>query len=408
MPGAISRIWTYEVENVKFDKQEDGSRTITGVASSARQDRQKEVVNPRCLLRQLKKAQDERGGLILTWQHRLDMPLGYVTDFGQKDGKVWTTSKVLPEGKRAECDLLISLLEIGAPFSQSLGFNSIDRSDLGKSGDYDGDHVWHWGGTGDGVKDIDLIELAAVTVGANQDATLHLAKGMGLDTDLPGVVVEKSWGDLSDNDIRNAIYAHLQPAQGDKSAGQDWSLDALYEDHCIARNYSDNKTFRLTFTVMDGEVQFGEKVQVEQVWVESKGVLRPAIVPEKGDEREQYEEQRFLDEVKTMTGLLERARNMTRHWSKEQREPSQEILDQVLRPVGFAVEVLRAGRVLSDANRAAIIAAEEALREVLGRDDASRGKVQGKNEADEEAAMMPKGATLNWRKALLGDLAEAV
>ena len=113
------------------------------------------------------------------------------------------------------------------------------------------------------------------------------------------------------------------------------------------------------------------------------------------------EEARFLSDLHEASGLFERTENMLKHYAKDEGDPSQHVLSVALRPVSMAAEVLRAGRVLSDPNRTAVLAARDALSEVLARDDTSRGRTQGGDEP--AAAETPKG--IDWRRSLLGDLA---
>jgi hypothetical protein len=188
--------------------------------------------------------------------------------------------------------------------SQSIGFNPLPGRkgpwDFSKSGDEDDDGVWHWGGQ-KGDKDFDLLELSAVTLGANPDADLQLGKSLGLDMRRPWV-----------HDFDERIVAGI----------------AL------------------------------------------KDVEDP-------------EELRFLEDACRSLGSLTGMDNILRHWAKEGRALSPELLDALLSPMSKLAEVLKAGRVLSDKNREAVTAAITALQEVLVRDDESRGRGNG-SEAEGE------------------------
>jgi HK97 family phage prohead protease len=100
------------------------------------------------------------------------------------------------------------------------------------------------------------------------------------------------------------------------------------------------------------------------------------------------EERRVRSELKRLAGATEALRNFARHVTKDGGAPSAEVIAAALSPISDAVEIAKAGRVLSDRNRAAVLAARDALNEVLERDDASRGS--GTEEEQEE----PKGRFL--------------
>lgn len=451
---AFSRIytWAIEAETVKVAQEDDGSRTVYGVASSGREDRMREIVHPKALLRQYAKAKSGRGGMPLLFMHDFKLPVGCVKDFGEQDGKVWTKSTILPAGKLTPAgqaaDMIVDLIQLGMPWAQSVGFNPSDRADLLKSGDYTDSRVWCWGGVADGAKDFDLLETSVVTVGANQDATLHLAKGMGLDTDLPSETkAVLAFGDLPaapvghpwDESEARANVAKWASSDGSGAKGKvdfdKYKQAFLYQDEAKAEEFGGYKY--PVADVFDGELKAvwgavaaampylrrtggGSGLTPDDAQA-CEGVLKQYYMKfgkdfptQKGagdyiwlcGEADLAEEARFLSDLHEASGLFERTKNMLAHYAKDQGDPSQRVLSVALRPVSMAAEVLRAGRVLSDPNRAAVLAARDALSEVLGRDDASRGKVQGKDE--EAAAEEPKAAPVDWRRALLGDLAEAV
>jgi hypothetical protein len=162
---------------VKATTDSDGARVLEGFASSPLEDRQGEVVSQKSLLRSF-----ERTGPIPYFRdHDSRRAIGYVEAASIKDGKLYTRAKIVPPGKMADADDLWALLEIGTPVSQSVGFNPLGTWD--DSGD-DVDGVWHWGGK-DGAKDFEWLELSSVMIGANREADLHMAKGLGLDLTLP-------------------------------------------------------------------------------------------------------------------------------------------------------------------------------------------------------------------------------
>ncbi len=205
-----------------------------------------------------------------------------------------------------------------------------------------------------------------------------MAKGLGLDLALPTPPAtaphHKSWGDLSAEDINRQILAQLN------SPGKyRYWITELFETYCILVDSDDGKHYRVAFAIVDGNVVLGERAEVTQEWVEVRlsydGVLT----------QEEREELRFADDLTAAGKRLEAARNICRHWVKGGRALSPDALDAVLSPMSMIPEILRAGRVLSDKNRAAVLAALEALTEVVQRDDESRATASDKPAAEDTA-----------------------
>jgi hypothetical protein len=363
---------------VKATTDSDGARVLEGFASSPLEDRQGEVVSQKALLRSF-----ERTGPIPYFRdHDSRRAIGYVEAASIKDGKLYTRAKIVPPGKMADADDLWALLEIGTPVSQSVGFNPLGTwNDSGE----DVEGVWHWGGK-DGSKDVEWLELSSVMIGANREADLHMAKGLGLDLALPTPPApahhHKSWGHLSAEDINRQILAQLNTP----GKYRYW-VDELYETYFILSDSDDGKHYRVSFAIVDGNVVLGERAEVTQEWVEVRlsydGVLT----------QEEREELRFADDLTAAGKRLEAARNICRHWVKGGRALSPDALDAVLSPMSMIPEILRAGRVLSDKNRTAVLAAIEALTEVVQRDDESRvssNKPAAEESVDDDTA---KGIT---------------
>lgn len=86
------------------------------------------------------------------------------------------------------------------------------------------------------------------------------------------------------------------------------------------------------------------------------------------------EEDRAVRNLEKLANAAESLGNISRHWAKEGGGPSAEMAGTAVRSIIAAMGILKAGRVLSAANREAVEGAITALQEVLARDDASREK----------------------------------
>jgi hypothetical protein len=83
-------------------------------------------------------------------------------------------------------------------------------------------------------------------------------------------------------------------------------------------------------------------------------------------------DEQMLKNLDRITGASEAVRNTVTHWAKEGVEPGTQVISAVVSMLTTGTDVLKAGRVLSTANRNDIEAVVELLQGVLARDDASR------------------------------------
>jgi len=107
------------------------------------------------------------------------------------------------------------------------------------------------------------------------------------------------------------------------------------------------------------------------------------------------EEQRALEDSTRLRNAATSLSNISRHWEKSGGAPSAEIIGPAVSAIAAGADVVRAGRVLSAANRSAVEQAIEALQEVLARDDESRAnnsaeKGRGTGAGSSSAAAGPR------------------
>jgi len=232
--AAFSRICTMPSEVKALTDDADGARYVEGIASSGALDRHGEVVNQVALHRAFQGAFARTGkGLPYLRDHWTWNVIGKVVDFSLDGDRVVTRAKLLPPGKSQAADELFNILEADIPLSQSIGFNPLpgrNAWDFSRSGGEDDDGVWHWGGP-QGDKDFDLLELSAVTIGANMDADLQLGKSLGLAMDRP-------WLRKEDRIIAGVALADLEdPEELRFYDDLDRALKALIGIDNIARHW---------------------------------------------------------------------------------------------------------------------------------------------------------------------------
>lgn len=96
------------------------------------------------------------------------------------------------------------------------------------------------------------------------------------------------------------------------------------------------------------------------------------------------EDERCLSDIERLRGAAEAVRNITKHWASEGGAPSTRVLDAIGSPILTLCEVAKAGEVLSAANLADILRAQEALASVSGRHEAARARREPLEEVQPE------------------------
>ena len=100
----------------------------------------------------------------LLWQHRSGEPIGQVIAAKVTAAGIWVRAKIF-RGLLPEIDRAWTLIKAGLVRGFSIGFNPIESADI--KGTW-GQHFTKW----------DWLELSAVTIPANQDASIHTIKSI--------------------------------------------------------------------------------------------------------------------------------------------------------------------------------------------------------------------------------------
>jgi HK97 family phage major capsid protein/HK97 family phage prohead protease len=162
-PGAIHRAYsTFVIKAVDDDEDED-KRVISGIATTPSPDRVGDVVEPKGAQFSLP--------IPLLWQHNSREPIGHVTAAKvTKDGIAITAKlvKINEAGKlKDRLDEAWQSIKSGLVRGLSIGFRSIEHSFMD---DTDGIKFSKW----------DWLELSAVTIPANADASISAIKAADL------------------------------------------------------------------------------------------------------------------------------------------------------------------------------------------------------------------------------------
>ncbi len=151
----------YAVMDIKEATEVDGKRVFTGIASTPSTDRMDDIVEP--LGAQFKLP------MPLLWQHDSRQPIGWVTAAKVTADSIEVTCElaVVPEESNLKQRLLDAWLSIKHKLVRglSIGFNSIEHSQIDGTWGYRFTK-WEW------------LELSAVTIPANQDASITAIKSL--------------------------------------------------------------------------------------------------------------------------------------------------------------------------------------------------------------------------------------
>ncbi|MFP3706185.1 phage major capsid protein [Paraburkholderia sp. SIMBA_009] len=141
---------SFEVKNL-----DDGSRILTGVASTPTPDRVGDIVVPAGIQYQTP--------FPLLWQHDPSKPIGMVNKMTVTDAGAEVEATIAPAGTAPYIDEAYNLIKAGLVPGLSIGFRPIDAEYNKATGGYL-------------IKTCELFELSAVTIPANADAAVQTIK----------------------------------------------------------------------------------------------------------------------------------------------------------------------------------------------------------------------------------------
>lgn len=137
-----------------------------GWASTPAVDREGEVVLPEAFAASLHQYMQNP---IVTYAHDWLNPIGRTVEARASEAGLWVRIKL---GRTPRAQEVWQLIEDGILRSLSIGFNASPEDGFERDG------IWHW-------QRIELLEISIVPIPANPQATINLARGLGLDTTPP-------------------------------------------------------------------------------------------------------------------------------------------------------------------------------------------------------------------------------
>jgi HK97 family phage major capsid protein/HK97 family phage prohead protease len=161
----LDEIMNRAYSTLELKAVDDGKRTFTGIASTPSTDRMGDVVEP--------KGAQFKLPIPFLWQHNASDPIGWITSAKVTDKGIEVTGEVAKLEEDCELknrlDYAWQMLKSKLVRGLSIGFNSIESARIENSYGYRF-LKWEW------------LELSAVTIPANQDASITAIKSADMRT----------------------------------------------------------------------------------------------------------------------------------------------------------------------------------------------------------------------------------
>lgn len=348
---------------IKAISEEDGARYIEGLASTPDVDETREVVKPEAFTDGLPQFMKHP---VLSYVHDWQWPIGHVETAEVVDAGLQIRARLLNAGDDLT-DRVWARVEQDAVKALSIGFDGYgtEESPPGYLDEDSGAWVW---------ERIQLREIAIVPMPANYEATMQIAKGLGLDLSLPLIGEAKGvvpFQDLSlapedrEWDAGEARKRIREWAGGDETDWAKYRKAFVWYD---AENAETVGAYKLAIAdVIDGglkvvwravaaamAVMHGARGGADIPDADNAGVVShleryykkfDKEPPEKASEfrageQEIYEETEFAENLSRLRGLSLSTSNIATHWVKEGRflmpdsrvriEEARDALDTVL------------------------------------------------------------------------------
>ena len=339
--------------------QAEGERRrlrISGWASTEEADRTDEVIEVGFFDASLKAFMDNP---VMLWMHDREEPQGRWESVTPVPGKGYYVEGLVIDLGGPEDGRRMASVEEGLVKSLSVGFNGWYTPEYGY---WDNEtNKWHWTQNGS------LMEISLCTIPCNASATFEVSKALGLQQE-PRPMVE--WPEVAKDLAASGLVVT------DDQGNADWQKIAVAAATLLgARGGRELPVPERKRLYAGLAKQYGEKRLPEFAgeWPESI----KAVTFYEG-ELDLLEAQVVTENCGKLKSTVESIANITRHWQKGGGGPSDAMMEAGLSSISSGLEIVKAGRVLSEANRAALSAALSAIQDVLDRvgngDEEDEGK----------------------------------
>lgn len=262
------------------DDNQNDKRRFTGIATTPTPDRVDDVVEP--------KGAEYKLPLPFLWQHDPSAPIGWITRANVSDAGIEIEGDVAdvsePGRLKDRIDEAWQMLKKGLVKGLSIGFNALEYADI--AGTRWGQHILKW----------EWLELSAVTIPANLEATITTVKAAFGHKNTPGVTGQK--GKATTMKTLYEQLAELKAARATKAARANEISDAITQKTATPEDAAEFDTIVEEVQQLDNDIRVktAECINATTATPVVPSAYQggaPAYVPKPTDQPEKFKGQNF-------------------------------------------------------------------------------------------------------------------
>jgi HK97 family phage major capsid protein/HK97 family phage prohead protease len=241
----------YSLINIKAFDEEAG--TITGIATTPTPDRADDIVVPEGVKFQLP--------IPLLWQHNSGQPIGHVTEATVTKDGIQIVAQIA-RGVTEEIDRAWKLIKAGLVRGLSIGFRGLETAQI--EGSWGIKYLsWEW------------VELSAVTIPANAEASISTVKSISNDVIRPPVGKPKPVS-LKEQKTMKTIAEQIAALEAKRAAGAGRMAEIMQKSIDAGRSTEADEqeefdALETEMTAIDGDLKRFRALEKAQI-----GAARPA------------------------------------------------------------------------------------------------------------------------------------
>ncbi len=274
----------YSIFEIKGVNEADGKRTFTGIASTPTTDRMDDIVEPL--------GAEFKLPIPLLWQHDHRDPVGWITKAKPTKDGIYIEGEVadIPEDGKLKERLLEAWQMLKNKLVQglSIGFIPLETSDI--EGSRWGQRIskWEW------------IELSAVTIPANQEATITAIKAAsGRTNRQPGATGRKSYGGITMKTLQEQL-AELKEARADSAARMNEISESIKAKTVTSEDNAEFDELEAEVENMDNDIRV-KQAEIANAKTATapapKAKTAPTVIIKNEDKEDAFEGQSYVRQV---------------------------------------------------------------------------------------------------------------
>ena len=274
----------YSTLEIKSVSESNGKRTFTGIASTPTPDRDEDIMEPKGAVFDLP--------MPFCWMHDTGDPIGWITKAKPSPEGIVVSGEVadIPEEGELKARLLKAWQYIKNKLVRglSIGFRGIESAEI-EGTRYGRRYMkWLW------------LEVSAVTIPANQEATILTVKAASGHQNQSGVSgVKKFYGDGSMKTLQEQL-AELKEARGTKAARMSEIADAIKQKSATGEDSAEFDQLVAELEALDNDIRVKQaEIFNAATAVEPRPIVKtaPTIIVKKEDPDDKFQGQSFVRQV---------------------------------------------------------------------------------------------------------------